>query len=582
MKRSLFLILSLVLLMTFVNTKSILAQTYIPTSVEISQEKVKIDNKLFYVHRVLAKQTLYSISKKYNVSIDEIKEYNETIKEGLKVGTLLYIPVLSDTSKKVSDKTPNIKIPTKSDLSKKELKELKKHRVKWYETLDDISDKYDIEKKYLVLFNELDSEDVKKRQILYIPTKENLDSEPKKEPVKQKTSAEKFKFSNSSHIEDKEEVLIIANTANTLDINSKYYDYSETERTYKISIILPFNTDNGINNVSSNMMDFYSGTILALNDLRSQYDLSSFKINFIDQKKYQSSDELIASGELDASELIIGPILGKDIMPISNYSKINRIPLISPLDTRTKDFCNDNKFFFLFPILNECVEDNLINSFAEKPEEKHLLIHEKGYEYSNKVKKTIDSLNTKKIEFDTFSYGILEGREIDSLLITKLDTLTNHNNIFIASENAAFVSDVLRNLYLLKTSKNISFETYGPQSWVNFETLELEHIHLLHTHLSLPNYVNYSDSTTIEFIREYKNAFRTEPSAYAYRAYDITTYFISALCEYGREFPKYISDHKKNLIQSNAFFIKDSTESGFKNHGSKDVLYLPNWEISNW
>ena len=71
-------------LLTFIPEEAA-AQAYAPVPVTISKEKVKIDGNICYSHIVLEKQTLYSISKAYNVSIEDIYRFNPTLKEtGLK------------------------------------------------------------------------------------------------------------------------------------------------------------------------------------------------------------------------------------------------------------------------------------------------------------------------------------------------------------------------------------------------------------------------------------------------------------------------------------------------------------------
>ena len=47
-------------------------------------------------HEIVAKETLYSISKKYNVSIEDIIAKNPSAKEGLIEGTLLVLPKRSN------------------------------------------------------------------------------------------------------------------------------------------------------------------------------------------------------------------------------------------------------------------------------------------------------------------------------------------------------------------------------------------------------------------------------------------------------------------------------------------------------
>lgn len=50
------------------------------------------DGKLFVLHRIASGETLYSLARKYDVSVDDIKKNNPTWSEGLKVGQVLYIP----------------------------------------------------------------------------------------------------------------------------------------------------------------------------------------------------------------------------------------------------------------------------------------------------------------------------------------------------------------------------------------------------------------------------------------------------------------------------------------------------------
>ena len=70
-----------------------IAQEYTNTPVEVSKEKVRIDGKVCYSHIVLERQTLYSISKAYGVSIDDIYRFNPSVKEnGLKKNSIIIIP----------------------------------------------------------------------------------------------------------------------------------------------------------------------------------------------------------------------------------------------------------------------------------------------------------------------------------------------------------------------------------------------------------------------------------------------------------------------------------------------------------
>ena len=61
--------------------------------VERSTQITLIGGKEYYMHHVKQGQTLYGLSKAYNVSIEEIERLNPEVKNGLKVGLVLGIPV---------------------------------------------------------------------------------------------------------------------------------------------------------------------------------------------------------------------------------------------------------------------------------------------------------------------------------------------------------------------------------------------------------------------------------------------------------------------------------------------------------
>ena len=72
--------------------------TYGQSAIKISSEKVKINGETYYAHTVQKQETLYSLSKAYNTTIDAIINKNASAASGLKAGTILYIPVSTAAS----------------------------------------------------------------------------------------------------------------------------------------------------------------------------------------------------------------------------------------------------------------------------------------------------------------------------------------------------------------------------------------------------------------------------------------------------------------------------------------------------
>lgn len=92
------------------------------TPVVRSEKITKIGSKEYYMHSVKAGQTLYSISKVYNVSIEEIETLNPDVKNGLKVGHVLGIPVRPVP-------TPQVEEPEAQETKEVENQEVEKPKV---------------------------------------------------------------------------------------------------------------------------------------------------------------------------------------------------------------------------------------------------------------------------------------------------------------------------------------------------------------------------------------------------------------------------------------------------------------------
>ena len=80
------------------------AQEYDNTPVTISKDKVRVNGKICWSHIVLERQTLFSISKAYNVSIEDIYKYNPSVKEnGLRKNDIINIPMVEAVPQKAEE-----------------------------------------------------------------------------------------------------------------------------------------------------------------------------------------------------------------------------------------------------------------------------------------------------------------------------------------------------------------------------------------------------------------------------------------------------------------------------------------------
>lgn len=118
--------------------------------IERTQNIVAISGQKYYMHKVNAKETMFSISKAYGVSISTLMEINDKTNTALQEGETLRIPY-TDPSTVVQ--SPNYR----------------HHLVKKGETLFSLSKMYGVSEKAIVMLNKGADKKIKEGQYLLIP-----------------------------------------------------------------------------------------------------------------------------------------------------------------------------------------------------------------------------------------------------------------------------------------------------------------------------------------------------------------------------------------------------------------------------
>ena len=552
------------------------AQDFVPAPVEISKDKVNVNGEIFYLHKVLPKQTLYSISKAYGVPADAIQKVNPSLTEGLKAGMLLYIPQAATAPAVDNSKQPTVektsekpKAETEKPQRTVKKKKYKKYNVKWYETLDDVAVKFNVTVEAIIALNDIDTASGKRIRGIMIPDKEFMSSMQSGPSVKEDSEVTPAAQSETQSI---------AVIPVELERSSEVYD----DGPYVISVVLPLNASRLTDNLNAYAADLYAGVLTAAGQLKEEGLMDHFIINTVDLSQYSSSWEMIADGALKGSELIIGPISERDLQPVAAFAKIRHIPVVSPLDLNTASLADGNPYFYLFPPQSDLALahqiDKMSGNSLQATTSSITIIYESGTDSTDLTLETFAELRDNGLQFNTFTYDFLNGRGIDSLMSQSLNPRCL-NKVLIPSMNEAFITDALRNLNLIKSSRNYKVEVYGLSRWKNFETIESNYLHALDLRLAMSYYTDYNDSLTVEFINRYREAFNTEPTSFSYQGYDILTFFVKAMNTYGKDFPAAIINERKSLLQSDVLFLPVAPGSGCENRAFRDICFTKGWTV---
>ena len=558
--------------------EAVYAQEYESTPVTISKEKLKINGQVCYSHIVLEKQTLFSISKAYNVTIEDIYKYNPSVKEkGLQKNSILIIPVVEKPEQQeieaaeekeayaegqVQQEQQEQPVRNAEDQVKKEEggkaeSEQTVHIRKWYEDLDMIARKYGVTVESIMKANGLKGRKLSNRQRLIIPS--SSDAVPEEE-IPSENDSDEVAASDTTQTDD-------STTAHRPGILEGLFF---PKKDISMSLILPLKATG--TSASAGNMDFYSGVLLAV------YDAGEAGTG-CDLAVYDCADGRgITKESLEGRDFIIGPVSRGDLTSALALGTDTRA-IISPLDQKAASLTGEFTNMIQAPTPLEIQYKDLMDWIREDMQysDRFVVITEKGAvqtEVTTQMKAAADSSG---MEYKNLSYSILEGRNVTGSL-EYIMTESGTNRVYIASDSEAFVNDVVRNLNLM-IHKKYEVVLYAPSRIRSYETIEVENFHNTSLKVSTGYYIDYEDPRVQEFLLKYRALFNAEPTQFAFQGYDLAKYFIGMTSKYGNRWMNKLEESDASMLQSTFRFRKDGN-GGYVNTGVRRIVYNEGWIVS--
>lgn len=529
------------------------AQTYSQPPVELSREKVRgSDGNIYYAHVVLEKQTLYSISKAYGVTVEEIAAANPEVNlqtESLKKNSILRIPV-RDRLPAAETPSDNEEVPNDPASAGPQIAEdeFLIHTVRWYEDINDIAVKYGVSPELIIRINDLPSRKLKNRQKIRIP----------KDPSRflEQPAADESAEAPAEETGDEVEAV-------------------QEESGQRWRFPFSFGRKNSVNAVlllpmkSSTSMDFYSGFLMALKELGemgtgtelSVYDVSGGTLP-------------VSADRLAEADIVFGPIAPADLKRVLDLADGSTV-VVSPLDQKAASLASSYRNLVQAPASLAAQYDDLIRWIREDRAagDKITVISERNGQQSDLLAAVLAS----GLEFTPFSYNILQGRNIVTSLGNVLSQ-TGVNRILIDSESEAFVNDVVRNLNLLIHSK-YEIIVYSPSKIRSFDTIDVENLHNVSLHVSMSYAIDYDNPDIQKFLQAYRALFGTEPNQFAFQGYDLASYFIQACADHGNAWIDRLDELDRNTLFQANFRFREAGDGGYVNHGIRRAVYHPDFSI---
>lgn len=484
------------------------------------------------IHKVLKQETLYSLSKKYAIGIDQLNAINTGIeKEGLKVGMEIKIPI-----KQTTDAEANELVSANED-------SLLLHTIAPKETLYALSKLYNVTIDSIQLVNNGLPDGLKVGTSVRIP---------KPNP----------NFTSTAQ-------------ANT----SKVVDDSLSQLT--VSFLLPFylNVNDTIDTLKNSLrpiiyskstlaLNFYQGALLALDSLKNEG--VSCDVHFFDTENNANRvKELATNDTVEHSNLIIGPFYRSNFKVISQTARENVIPIVSPVKL-------SNKVLLSNPTAVKVYSNNaahIINMakyiYQHYADSNVILMNTAHYKDRNALDLFKKHINKWRADKQRDTLPQIDIYTFKKERIAPLLQDSTHYVFVLPSKEQVWVTQFLTYLNdVYRAGRGIEFTVFGLEKWLSYDNLNTTMLQNLNVHFNSSRYINYQDPKVIDLTKKYRHVYHTDLDEFSLLGFDVTYYFVKKLHQKRKQFITSLPEVNDSMLSTRYNFIQLGEESGFENKSS--------------
>ncbi|OZV67542.1 LysM peptidoglycan-binding domain-containing protein [Winogradskyella aurantia] len=538
-------------------------------------------------HKVRRKETLYSLSKKYNVTESEIKKANRSLySENLKKGDRIRIPKYRTViSKRTLDNT------------------IKKYTVRPKEGKWRIAYKFGITVEDLEGLNPNMKEVIQPGDELNVPNIEDTEEKaidstynyyevlPKEGfyrlKIKLGLTQEQLETLNPELKEDGLKEGMVLKIPSDVDVVTNLTDIDTTSltlglsnfKTKKLAVMLPFQlnkidtdsiqeTKDLIKNrrLLSVVLDFHAGVLMAL-DSAKQLGIST-NLKVLDTR-YQLAEtrKILEDNDFSDYDAVIGPMNVDALDRVAISLGSDRVPVIAALTKPKEVYSNVFQTIPKDELLQKSMIDFIkadslisnivvISDLANKPTSDMLKREFPGA-------KQIFSKKDKKTDKDGF---FLYPTDLENVF------MPGKTVVFLETDSNSFASSVISMLNgLLVDETEIVLVTLDKNN--AFEGKNIDNYHLSNLKFHYPSVnKNFEEAKPNSFVNSYRNTYGVSPSKYACRGFDITIDILLRLAS-AEDLYKASSNAIATEYIENKFRYNKSLFGGYTNESAYIVKY---------
>lgn len=482
----------------------------------------------FSNHRIEPKETLFSVSCMYKVSVDDLKDANAGLDENtFSIGKTIKIPIYNSAPVFANNNVATV-IASNSE-----------YKVKKGETLYSIGKNNNVSVEALLNANpSLRDGGLRDGMILIIPN---------------------AKAGESRVNPGKQEPLVVETP------------YAKVGDVVRVGILLPFMDNNG-SVLKDKLIEYYEGLLLAVKEMKEKgLNAEIYAFDIGTEKNTKKLESLLGTNEMKNLHLIIGGVSKPQIDILTKFSKNTGIKYVIPFGSVAD--INFVPTLFQMTTPHSSLYNEVISAFKPRFDDYNIIfVSEAGSnnDKSDFVDELKKELTRSNIQFKTLNASANLSNDI------KKQLSSSQNNILIPTSSSEATLRRLINASNSLTGESITF--FGYPEWQTYGQ-HISNLHKYNTYIYSIFFLDEQAKDVQNFAADYKrwynkNLINSYPK-YGYLGYDTGLYFLTALNKYGSNFENSIRSIKVPTLQSAIHFVKDGNRGGFINDGLYLIHYQP-------
>jgi len=484
--------------------------------------EVKEEN--YRYHTILPKETLYSVSRTYSLKPEDVMLANPGLSaETFQIGKTIRVPFFESYEVIAPYENQTTNIP---------------HKVQNKETLYSIARKYQVEVADIERVNPILAGGLKANMELIIPVKKST-------------------FERDSRSMENE-----ANRLLTQNVPSQRVDVM------KVGLLLPFLDETGRGHLR--LQEYYEGFLLAVEEMKNKgVNLELYVFEIGKGNNTQKLESLLETLEMRKLNLIIGGVNDAQIRVISDFSKANNIKYVVPFSQSNGEVLNNGNIFQVNP-LSSTIHTKASTVFLQTFRNANVIFVSGGQndkkEFVAELQRHLRSNQTK---YETVSVS----GTLSTVILPLLSK--NKENIIIPSTGDSYtLQQIIEEMKEVReTDSTYVTRLFGHPEWQTYGEL-IDDYHLFGTYIYTPFFIDQNDPVTKSVVNNFRKWYGRSPMdthpGYGMWGYDTGLFFLTALHSGGIHFEQNVQKIRVNTLQFAFYFERMNNWGGFINNG----LYL--------